>query len=81
MQLLQRGLCQNCNRFAGLVGHTGFNALLRFFPPLVITMAIPLESIIGSVLGWIFGVSAIPGVWTWIGGLIMVRITLCHAMC
>eukprot|EP00892_Ulva_mutabilis_P002405 jgi/Ulvmu1/12165/UM085_0029.1 len=56
----------------GLVGHTGFNALLRFFPPLVITMAVPLESIIGSMLGWVFGVSEIPGVWTWVGGLIMV---------
>lgn len=35
-------------------------------------MAIPLESIIGSVLGWAVGVSDIPGLWTWIGGLITV---------
>lgn len=68
-------LCRLCGTsafHAGLVGHTGFNALLRFFPPLVITMAIPLESIIGSMLGWVFGVSDIPGVWTWVGGLVMV---------
>jgi drug/metabolite transporter (DMT)-like permease len=58
----------------GIVGHTGFNTLLRFFPPLVISMAFPLEPIVGSMLGALMGVSSLPGPLTWIGGGIMVRL-------
>lgn len=57
----------------GIVGHTGFNTLLRFFPPLVISMAFPLEPIVGSLMGAVAGVSELPGLLTWIGGSIMVR--------
>jgi drug/metabolite transporter (DMT)-like permease len=59
----------------GIVGHTGFNTLLKFFPALVISMAFPLEPIVGSALGAIAGVSELPSVMTWIGGGIMVRPT------
>ena len=59
----------------GIVGHTGFNTLLRFFPPLVISMAFPLEPVIGSIMGAAAGVSDLPDPLTWIGGGIMVRLT------
>lgn len=62
----------------GIVGHTGFNTLLRFFPPLVISMAFPLEPIVGSMIGAAAGISNLPGPLTWVGGGIMVRLA-CHA--
>ena len=55
----------------GLIGHTGFNTLLRFFPPLVISMAFPMEPLVGSIIGFALGLTQVPGVLTWIGGAII----------
>jgi drug/metabolite transporter (DMT)-like permease len=56
----------------GLVGHTGFNTLLRFFSPLVISMAFPFEPLVGSVIGAALGLEKVPGVLTWLGGSMIV---------
>lgn len=56
----------------GLAGHTGINAVLRWIPPLVISMVLILEPVIGSLIGWVIGVDTIPGAWTLIGGGLMV---------
>jgi len=56
----------------GLLGHTGINAVLRWIPPLTISMILILEPVIGSIIGWVFGVDSIPGMWTLIGGILMV---------
>lgn len=56
----------------GLAGHTGINAVLRWIPPLIISMVLILEPVIGSLIGWIVGVDTIPGTWTLIGGGLMV---------
>ena len=39
---------------AGIVGHTGLNACLRWLPPLTISFAVTLEPIIGAFIGWLF---------------------------
>ena len=57
---------------AGIVGHTGLNACLRWIPPLTISFAVTLEPIIGTLIGWLFFDESIPGRWTWIGGLILI---------
>jgi len=57
---------------AGIVGHTGLNACLRWLPPLTISFAVTLEPIIGTLIGWLFFDENIPGRWTWIGGLILI---------
>ena len=57
---------------AGIVGHTGLNACLRWLPPLTISFAVTLEPIIGAFIGWFFFSEAIPGKWTWIGGSILI---------
>ena len=57
---------------AGIVGHTGLNACLRWLPPLTISFAVTLEPIIGTLIGWLFFDESIPGRWTWIGGLILI---------
>ncbi|MEE3083637.1 MAG: DMT family transporter [Candidatus Thermoplasmatota archaeon] len=56
----------------GLAGHTGINASLKWLPPLVISVAVVLEPLIGSLLGWAIGVESVPGMWTWFGGPFMV---------
>lgn len=56
----------------GLLGHTGINAVLRWIPPLTISMMLIMEPVIGSIIGWIVGVDTIPQIWTLIGGLLMV---------
>ena len=56
----------------GLAGHTGINAVLRWIPPLTISMILIMEPVIGSVIGWVIGVDNVPGVWTLVGGLLMV---------
>ena len=57
---------------AGIVGHTGLNACLRWLPPLTISFAVTLEPIIGAFIGWFFFSEGIPGKWTWIGGSILI---------
>lgn len=56
----------------GLAGHTGINAVLRWIPPLIISMVLILEPVIGSVIGWALGVDSVPGTWTLVGGALMV---------
>jgi len=56
----------------GLVGHTGINASLRWLPPLVISVGVVLEPLIGSLIGWLLNVEQVPGIWTLVGGPLMV---------
>ena len=57
---------------AGIVGHTGLNACLRWLRPLTISFAVTLEPIIGAFIGWLIFDESIPKKWTWIGGLILI---------
>ena len=57
---------------AGIVGHTGLNACLRWLGPLTISFAVTLEPIIGAFIGWFFYDESVPGKWTWLGGLILI---------
>lgn len=65
----------------GLVGHTGFNTLLRFFSPLVISMAFPFEPLVGSVIGLALGLEKVPGPLTWLGGAMIVGALAYNTYC
>lgn len=56
----------------GLAGHTGINASLRWLPPLVISVSVVFEPLLGGILGWFLGVESIPDLWTWVGGPFMI---------
>jgi len=56
----------------GLIGHTGLNTCLRWMPPLIVSVVMIAEPVIGSIMGWALGVEDIPGEWTWIGGILMI---------
>lgn len=52
----------------GLVGHTGINAVLRWISPVVISVSVMIEPILGTVIGMILGTATAPDPWTWFGG-------------
>ena len=56
----------------GLIGHTGINGVLRWFPPLVISVAVLFEPLIGSLIGWFLGTTNVPGIYTWLGGIFLI---------
>lgn len=56
----------------GLVGHTGINACLRWIPPIVISIALIFEPLIGGVIGWMMTGESALGPWTLIGGPLMI---------
>lgn len=44
--------------------------------PLVLTLAQTLDPVIGSLLGWAFGLMAAPGLLTYIGGAVLLAATV-----
>jgi drug/metabolite transporter (DMT)-like permease len=56
---------------AGILGHTGLNYCLKYVSPLLISISVTLEPVLGSLIGWMFFSTGIPGIWTWIGGPIL----------
>ena len=57
--------------FPGIVGHAGISMVLRWFPPIIVSVAYLFEPLIGSIIGWYLGTTDIPEIWTWIGGIIL----------
>jgi drug/metabolite transporter (DMT)-like permease len=57
---------------AGIIGHTGLNACLRWVSPLTVSVAVTLEPMIGSIIGYVFFDAGIPGFWTWLGGPLLI---------
>ncbi|KAI8465220.1 MAG: hypothetical protein J3K34DRAFT_473612 [Monoraphidium minutum] len=60
---------------SGIVGHTGFNTLLRYLSSLSISLAIQLEPLFGPLIGWALGVMAPPSRFTWAGGAVLLAAT------
>ena len=57
--------------FAGLLGHTGLNTCLRYISPLVVSISVTMEPVLGSIIGWLFFETGVPGFWTQLGGLVL----------
>ena len=56
----------------GLIGHTGYNSVLKHVSPLVVSTALTLEPVFGSALGFFSGVADAPGPQTGMGGVMVV---------
>lgn len=59
----------------GVVGHQGFNTVLKYMTPLMVSLAVQFEPVVGPLIGWATGVAAAPGIFTWIGGVIVMVAT------
>ena len=57
--------------FPGIVGHAGISAVLRWFPPIIVSVAYLFEPLIGSFIGWLLGTTGIPSIWTWVGATVL----------
>ena len=51
-------------------------AARRYLTPLLVSLGVQLEPVLGPALGWALGVAAAPGLFTWIGGSIVLLATL-----
>ena len=60
----------------GIVGHTGINAVLKWFSPLLISVCLVMEPLIGSIIGYLLGTTSVPGIWTLLGGILLIFGTL-----
>ena len=56
---------------AGFLGHTGLNTCLRYVSPLVVSVSVTLEPVLGTVIGWMFFDAGTPDGTTILGGLIL----------
>ena len=55
----------------GLCGHTVINTVLRWISPLVVSVTLLFEPVIGGAIGWLITGDAHLGAWTIIGGPLM----------
>lgn len=53
---------------AGIGGHAGLNFLLKFLSTQIIGTALLAEPVVGSIIGYALDVQGVPGLWTWLGG-------------
>jgi drug/metabolite transporter (DMT)-like permease len=56
----------------GIVGHLTMNFLLAHISPLLISVFVNLEPVIGSFIGWTLGLQATPSFLLWLGGFITI---------
>lgn len=57
---------------AGLLGHTGLNASLKWMPPIIVSVGLLFEPILGTAIGYIVLGELEIGFWTPIGGVLMI---------
>ena len=55
----------------GTLGHSGFFVAMKHLSSLTVTFALSFEPIIGSAIGYLLSVSAIPGPTTFVGGFVL----------
>ncbi len=60
----------------GILGHAGINMLLKYLHPLLITLSLTVEPLVGTVIGWMCDMAQPPGLYTWIGGGILLASTV-----
>lgn len=55
----------------GLCGHTGINTVLRWIPPIIVSITLLFEPVIGGLIGWLWTGELTLGIWTAVGGPLM----------
>jgi len=55
----------------GLCGHTGVNTVLRWISPIVVSIALLMEPVLGAIIGWLWTDEVVIGLPTVVGGLMM----------
>jgi drug/metabolite transporter (DMT)-like permease len=55
----------------GLCGHTGINTVLRWITPITVSITLLFEPVVGGIIGWLWTGEATLGIWTVLGGPLM----------
>ena len=55
-----------------LVGTVGYINVMKYFDPIVISVVMLAEPLISTLMGVVIGVSPLPGIWTYVGGSIVI---------
>ena len=55
----------------GLCGHTGINTVLRWITPITVSITLLFEPVIGGIIGWLWTGEVTLGIWTVLGGPLM----------
>ena len=56
----------------GLCGHTGLNTVMRYLPPVVVSVGMLLEPLLGGIIEWFWRGGTGPGFWTWLGAPLLI---------
>jgi len=56
----------------GLCGHTGINTILRWVSPIIVSITLLFEPVIGGIIGWLWTGDAVLGAYTTVGGVLMI---------
>jgi len=56
----------------GLMGHTGINTVLRWIAPITVSITLLFEPVVGRIIGWLWKGEITLGMWTLLGGPMMV---------
>ena len=56
----------------GLMGHTGINTVLRWIAPITVSITLLFEPVVGGIIGWLWEGEITLGMWTLLGGPMMV---------
>ena len=55
----------------GLMGHTGINTVLRWIAPITVSITLLFEPVVGGIIGWLWEGEITLGLWTILGGPLM----------
>mmetsp|Transcript_22678 Transcript_22678/g.22440 ORF Transcript_22678/g.22440 Transcript_22678/m.22440 type:complete len:117 (+) Transcript_22678:430-780(+) len=55
----------------GALGNGAFSYLIKYMSELVISVFINFQPVLGSIIGWLYGIQEPPSVYTWIGGTVV----------
>ena len=56
----------------GLCGHTGINTILKWISPIIVSIALLFEPVLGGIIGWLWTGEAVMGAYTAVGGTLMI---------
>ena len=54
------------------MGHTGINTVLRWIAPITVSITLLFEPVVGGIIGWLWEGDITLGMWTLLGGTLMV---------
>jgi drug/metabolite transporter (DMT)-like permease len=62
---------------SGIIGHTGFNLALGYVSSIIVSVSTTMEPVVGTVIGYLTYKTSPPGLWTSLGGPLLLGGIVC----